>query len=127
MGRIPSAHERPGPSWPGRGYFEDMRLRLSFTAALLAAAPASLVAQQPTSAPSTSAPTLPAPAPTVPAPTVPAPTAPAPAPAGVTTPVSNASNIQLDRVVAVVGDVVITQSDLRERIIAKRQEGQPVP
>jgi peptidyl-prolyl cis-trans isomerase SurA len=35
--------------------------------------------------------------------------------------------IPLDRVVAVVGDVVITQSDLQERIIAKRQEGATVP
>jgi peptidyl-prolyl cis-trans isomerase SurA len=31
--------------------------------------------------------------------------------------------LPLDRVVAVVGDVVITQSDLQERLIRKRQEG----
>ena len=31
---VPSAHERPGPSRPGRGYFEDMRLRLSSPAAV---------------------------------------------------------------------------------------------
>src|SRR2546423_2878255 len=35
--------------------------------------------------------------------------------------------IPLDRVVAVVGDVVITQSNLQEKLIAKRQEGATVP
>ncbi len=35
--------------------------------------------------------------------------------------------IPLDRVAAVVGDVVITQSNLQERIIQKRQEGIPLP
>jgi peptidyl-prolyl cis-trans isomerase SurA len=35
--------------------------------------------------------------------------------------------IPLDRVVAVVGDVVITQSDLQEKVIAKRQEGVQLP
>ena len=34
--RTPTAHERPGPSWPGRGYFEDMRLRLLSAAVALA-------------------------------------------------------------------------------------------
>jgi peptidyl-prolyl cis-trans isomerase SurA len=36
-------------------------------------------------------------------------------------------DIPLDRVVAVVGDVIVTQSDLRERLIAKRQEGAKIP
>jgi len=35
--------------------------------------------------------------------------------------------IPLDRVVAVVGDVPITQSDVQERVIAKRQEGAQLP
>jgi len=35
--------------------------------------------------------------------------------------------IPLDRVVAVVGDVVITQSNLQEKLIAKRQEGAKLP
>src|SRR3954469_11907027 len=35
--------------------------------------------------------------------------------------------IPLDRGVAVVGDVVITQSDLTERIIRKRSEGVKLP
>jgi peptidyl-prolyl cis-trans isomerase SurA len=35
--------------------------------------------------------------------------------------------IPLDRVVAVVGDVVITQSNLQEKLIAKRQEGAKIP
>ena len=35
--------------------------------------------------------------------------------------------IPLDRVVAVVGDVVITQSNLQEKLIQKRQEGTPIP
>ena len=42
-----------------------------------------------------------------------------------TTPV--VSVIPLDRVVAVVGDVPITQSDLQERVLAKRQEGTQLP
>jgi peptidyl-prolyl cis-trans isomerase SurA len=35
--------------------------------------------------------------------------------------------IPLDQVVAIVGDVPITQSDLQERVIAKRQEGTALP
>jgi len=35
--------------------------------------------------------------------------------------------IPLDRVVAVVGDMPITQSDVQERVIAKRQEGAQLP
>ena len=35
--------------------------------------------------------------------------------------------LPLDRVVAIVGDVVITQSNLQERVIAKRNEGVPLP
>ena len=82
-----------------------MRLRLSLpAAALLVAAPIALRAQQPTAAP---APATPAPAAT---------------PAGA---VANA--IPLDRVVAIVGDVVITQSNLRERLIYKKQNGEKVP
>src|SRR5215213_11581376 len=105
MGETPSAHVRPGPSWPGRGYFEDMRLRFALpAAALLAAAPVGLRAQQPTAAPS--------------------PAAPAPA---ATRPGTVAGAIPLDRVVAVVGDVVITQSNLRERLIYKKQSGEQIP
>jgi peptidyl-prolyl cis-trans isomerase SurA len=40
---------------------------------------------------------------------------------------ATASVIPLDRVVAVVGDVPITQSDVQERVIAKRQEGAQLP
>jgi peptidyl-prolyl cis-trans isomerase SurA len=36
-------------------------------------------------------------------------------------------SLPLDRVVAVVGEVVITQSDVQSRMIAKRQEGMKVP
>ena len=42
-------------------------------------------------------------------------------------PVPVTGAIPLDRVVAVVGTVVITQSDLRERMVAKAQEGVEVP
>jgi peptidyl-prolyl cis-trans isomerase SurA len=83
-----------------------MRPRLSvLTAIVIAAAPSGLVAQQP------AAPPTPGSQP----------------PAATRSPVLNASDIPLDRVVAVVGDVVITQADLRERLIQKRQEGVPVP
>ncbi|MEO6525320.1 MAG: peptidylprolyl isomerase [Gemmatimonadaceae bacterium] len=89
-----------------------MRLRLLVSAAaLLAAAPAGLIAQQPAGAP---------PAPSTPPPSTPAPNA---AP----TSLAPAADIPLDRLVAVVGEVVITQSDLRERLIAKRQEGAQIP
>ena len=37
------------------------------------------------------------------------------------------STIPLDRVVAVVGDVIVTQSNLQERVIQKRQEGARIP
>ncbi|MDB4915800.1 MAG: SurA protein, partial [Gemmatimonadetes bacterium] len=36
-------------------------------------------------------------------------------------------SVPLDRVVAVVGDVVVTQSSLQERVIAKRNEGATLP
>jgi peptidyl-prolyl cis-trans isomerase SurA len=36
-------------------------------------------------------------------------------------------SIPLDRVVAVIGDVVLTQSDVQGRMIAKRQEGARIP
>lgn len=66
-------------------------------AALLATAPAAALAQQP------------------PSPTVVASTA------------ATTRSIPLDRVVAVVGDVVITQSALQEKLIQKRQEGVALP
>lgn len=37
------------------------------------------------------------------------------------------TTVPLDRMVAVVGDVIITQSNLQERIIQKRQEGVRIP
>ncbi len=75
-----------------------MRLPLQLSAAvLLAAAPAALSAQQTT------------------------PAAPALRPA------ATAQTIPLDRVVAIVGDVVITQSGLQEKLIQKRQEGAKIP
>ncbi|MDB4884693.1 MAG: SurA protein [Gemmatimonadetes bacterium] len=40
---------------------------------------------------------------------------------------ASAQAIPLDRVVAVVGDVVITQSDVTERLIRKRSEGAVIP
>lgn len=82
----------------GPRVFRAMRLSLSRSAAvLLAAAPAALSAQQP------------------PAPTVVASTA------------TTVRTVPLDRVVAVVGDVVITQSALQEKLIQKRQEGATFP
>jgi peptidyl-prolyl cis-trans isomerase SurA len=78
-----------------------MRLRLS-ASALLALTPAALVAQQPTPAP---------------------PAAQPPAVARATV----SGTIPLDRVVAIVGNVIITQSNLRERLVAKTQSGMPVP
>jgi peptidyl-prolyl cis-trans isomerase SurA len=48
-----------------------------------------------------------------------------PAPANSQT--TSVTVIPLDRVVAVVGDVPITQSDVQERVIAKRQEGAQLP
>jgi peptidyl-prolyl cis-trans isomerase SurA len=80
-----------------------MRLRLSLFA-LIVLAPAALAAQQPTVVP------------------------PAPEPAAVArTAVPASAVIPLDRVVAVVGNVIITQSNLRERLVAKTQSGMPVP
>ena len=78
-----------------------MRLRLP-ASALLALVPSTLVAQQPTP---------------------PGTQPPAPALASVPT----SGTIPLDRVVAVVGSVIITQSNLRERLVAKTQSGMPVP
>ncbi|HEX7979325.1 MAG TPA: peptidylprolyl isomerase [Gemmatimonadaceae bacterium] len=86
-----------------------MRIRLSTPLSLLALAPASLLAQQSTQ---------------------PAPPTPAtqPAPAAAAKSVASGPQIPLDRVVAIVDGVVITQSNLRERIIAKKQqEGAAVP
>ena len=79
-----------------------MRLRLSVSA-LIALAPAALVGQQP-------APAQPG----------------APAPSALAS-VPTTGTIPLDRVVAVVGDVIITQSNLRERLVAKTQSGMPIP
>jgi peptidyl-prolyl cis-trans isomerase SurA len=82
----------------GPRVFRGMRLSLSRSAAvLLAAAPAALPAQQP------------------------------PAPTVVATTATTTRAIPLDRVVAVVGDVVITQSALQEKLIQKRQEGATFP
>lgn len=79
-----------------------MRLRLSHFA-LLAVAPAALAAQQPS-----------------------APAAPQP-PAAARAALPTTGTIPLDRVVGVVGNVIITQSNLRERLVAKTQGGMPVP
>jgi peptidyl-prolyl cis-trans isomerase SurA len=79
-------------------YFETMRNRLSFSLVVLLTAPLAIQAQQ-----------------TVPATGVPAVQAAA------------VRVLPLDRVVAVVGDVVITQSDMQERMIRKRQEGAVPP
>ena len=82
-----------------------MRLRFALPAAVLfVAAPAGLFAQQPVT---TSAPAAPAPA--------------------ATRSGTVAGAIPLDRVVAIVGDVVITQSNLRERLIYKKQSGEQIP
>ena len=80
-----------------------MRLRLPVSA-LIALAPAALVAQQPTTPPPTPQP-----------------------PAAARSVIAGTGVIPLDRVVAVVGDVIITQSSLRERLVAKTQSGMPVP
>ena len=40
---------------------------------------------------------------------------------------TSAQAVPLDRVVAVVGDVIVTQSNVQERIIQKRQEGVQLP
>jgi peptidyl-prolyl cis-trans isomerase SurA len=50
-----------------------------------------------------------------------------PAPTAVATTSTPTRAIPLDRVVAVVGDVVITQSGLQEKLIQKRQEGATFP
>ena len=98
---ISFAAERLGPSAGGRGYLEVMRprRRLPLCAALLVAGAAVANAQQKPAAP--------------------------PAPAQSAVMVANA--IPLDRVVAIVGDVPITLSDVQERLIAKRQDGITVP
>src|SRR5215207_10952630 len=81
-----------------------MRLRLSDPAVLLALAPAVLAAQQPTAAQPGTQP-----------------------PAVAQTALPATGTIPLDRVVAVVDNVIITQSNLRERLVAKTQSGMPVP
>ncbi|HKP15854.1 MAG TPA: peptidylprolyl isomerase, partial [Gemmatimonadaceae bacterium] len=80
-----------------------MRLRLPVSA-LIALAPATLVAQEPTAPPPTT-----------------------PPPAAARNIIAGTGLIPLDRVVAVVGNVIITQSNLRERLVAKTQGGMPVP
>ena len=80
-----------------------MRLRLTIPA-LIALAPAALAAQQPTAPPPTAEP-----------------------PAAARSTIAGAGVIPLDRVVAIVGNVIITQSNLRERLVAKTQSGMPVP
>ena len=79
-----------------------MRLRFPVFALLLLA-PAALAAQQPSP---------------------PAATQP---PAAARDAVPATGTIPLDRVVGVVGNVIITQSNLRERLVAKTQGGMPVP
>lgn len=75
-----------------------MRSSLSHVAAaLVVALPLVLRAQQPTATPALQAPR------------------------------GTAQMLPLDRIAAVVGDVVITQSNVQERIIQKRQEGAPIP
>jgi peptidyl-prolyl cis-trans isomerase SurA len=71
-----------------------MNNRLFFSAAVVLIAPLAARAQQP--APATRTPVAPA---------------------------ANTRAVPLDRVIAVVGDVVITQTDMQERLIRKRQEG----
>ena len=51
---------------------------------------------------------------------------PAAAPA-LQTPSGTTQSLALDRIAAIVGDVIITQSNVQERIIQKRQEGIPIP
>lgn len=75
-----------------------MRLSLSFSAAALLAAAPVLAAQQPT----------------VPVPALQPPSA-------------TAQALPIDRILAIVGDVVITQSNVQERVIQKRQDGMPLP
>ncbi len=48
-------------------------------------------------------------------------------PAALQAPTASPTALPLDRVVAVVGDVIITQSNLQERIIQKRQDGVRFP
>ena len=50
-----------------------------------------------------------------------------PAPAALQASAASPAALPLDRVVAVVGDVIITQSNLQERIIQKRQDGVRLP
>jgi len=76
-----------------------MRLRLPVSL-LISLAPAALEAQEPTAPP---------------------------APAAARNIIAGTGVIPLDRVVAVVGNVIITQSNLRERLVAKTQSGMPVP
>ena len=83
-----------------------MRIRLSTPFSLLALVPASLLAQQPAPTPATQ---------------------PAPPPAAAAKSVASGPEIPLDRVVAIVDGVVITQSNLRERLLAKKQEGAVIP
>jgi peptidyl-prolyl cis-trans isomerase SurA len=80
-----------------------MRLRLPVSA-LIALAPAALTAQQPTTPPPAAEP-----------------------PAAARSVIAGTGVIPLDRVVAIVGNVIITQSNLRERLVAKTQSGMPVP
>src|SRR5829696_5363454 len=82
-----------------------MRLRHTAPAALFALGPAALAAQQPTAVQPGSQPPAAASAAILPA----------------------TGTIPLDRVVAIVDDVIITQSNLRERLVAKTQSGMPVP
>ena len=81
----------------GPRVFEDMRLPIQLAAAALIAAPFAVQAQQ-------KVPATPA-----------------------LQPSTTAQTFPLDRVVAIVGDVVITQSAVQEKLIQKRQEGAKLP
>jgi peptidyl-prolyl cis-trans isomerase SurA len=50
-----------------------------------------------------------------------------PASSAIKTPAGLVQSLPLDRVVAVVGDVIVTQSNLQERVIQKRNEGVALP
>jgi peptidyl-prolyl cis-trans isomerase SurA len=53
-------------------------------------------------------------------------TAPTP-PSAVPTPTTTASRIEVDRVVAVVGDQPILYSELRDEVLTRRAQGMPIP
>ena len=98
MGGYPTRQRAARTFTAGPRVFEPMRLLSLSAAALLVAAPCAVHAQVPTAT---------------------TPALQSPGAATVTLP--------LDRIVAVVNDVVVTLSNLQERVIQKRQQGIPVP